>query len=670
MKISLEWLCEYLPGALDAHAAADALTLSGLPTEHIDKVGDDWVLDVEVTSNRGDCLSHVGIARELSALLNRPCKDSPLGPPRPQQSAGSVGVDVVIEAAHLCPQYTARVIRGVKVGPSPDWMRRRLEAVGLRSINNVVDITNYVMLETGQPLHAFDYDRVLQNKIIVRLARTGEKLLTIDGHERPLGADMLVIADARRPVALAGVMGGKETEVSDATVNVLLESARFDPLCVRKTARKLALMSDSSYRFERGIDPTLPERASRRATDLLEQLAHGRPAGDLVRAGPAAPPLRQLSMRLSRLQSLLGTTLPVEQILSAFDRLQLSPRLQNNRIDVTIPSYRLDLNLEVDLIEEAIRVIGYDKVPMRDEISIRLTPPDLAQRTSTLVRETLVAGGYFEAVTFSFVSDALADLFKPAGAFSLARADASVRKTDAHLRPSILPGLLESVCRNQANGVEGARLFEIGSTFWQASAEQIEERRCLGLVGSTDLHEVRGVVEGILSRLDPRSPVQIHPDRRAGFGPAACGRIDWGGKPLGYIGKVDRAISDKLGLRQPPAVAELDWTALTAGARHVPQLRPLPRFPAIRRDLSLILPEEKRYEAIEQLVQAQNLQWLEAVEYVTTYRGKPLETGQKSVTITLVFRSDQSTLTSESVEQSVQTLVAAARSSLGATLRV
>ncbi|HEV8378631.1 MAG TPA: phenylalanine--tRNA ligase subunit beta, partial [Tepidisphaeraceae bacterium] len=281
MKTSLTWLGDFLPGPrLEAEKVAEALTHGGLPVESIEQHGDDTVIDVEVTSNRGDCLSHVGIAREISALMNRPFKYAPPTASESATAASSV-TSMQIEAKELCPFYTARVIRNVKIGPSPQWMVKRLEAIGLRAINNVVDVTNYVMFELGQPLHAFDFDKLAGRKIIVREARAGEKIISIDGRERVLRAEMLVIADGQRPVALAGVMGGADSEVSNSTTNVLLESARFDPLTVRKTARALAMKSDSSYRFERQIDPTLAERASLRAAQLILQTAGGELLGGM-----------------------------------------------------------------------------------------------------------------------------------------------------------------------------------------------------------------------------------------------------------------------------------------------------------------------------------------------------------------------------------------------------
>ena len=678
MKISLEWLSQFLPGPLTPEQAADALTNGGLPVEVVERHGDDTVIDVEVTSNRPDCLSHVGVARELAALLGRACQDAVVRATEVAPPA-SMLTSVEIQALDLCPHYTARVLQKVKIGASPAWMARRLEAVGLRPINNVVDVTNYVMFETGQPLHAFDFDTLDGKRIVVRRAAEKERIVSIDGHERHLSPDMLVIADASRPVAVAGVMGGRDTEVSDRTVNVLLESARFDPLSVRKTARTLGMKSDSSYRFERGIDPTLPERASRRAAQLILETAGGELRSGLVSAGTSGYTPKKLFLRLGRLRQLLGVDLPTHEIVQALFRLGLRPVDQGNRVDVTIPSHRLDINIEVDLIEEAARVIGYDRVPVKDEIAIRVAPPDPDAATIETIRDTLVGAGFFEAVTVSFVSDVLAADFVPpeavragdgsASTLPLPRTEAAVRKADAHLRPSILPGLLEAVRRNETVGTLDARLFETGSTFWLGEGGSVVERRRLAFVGGPDLREVRGVVETLLERLDPDRPVKVVPDTRPGFGKNACGRIEWGGETIGYLGKTDRAIADKLSLRELPAAAELELPALLAGAKHVKQLHPLPKFPAVRRDLTLDVEESLRYERIASLVREVKPDLLEGLEYVTTYRGKQLEAGKKSVTIALVFRSPTETLTGEAVETSVQRVIAAAKRDLNATLR-
>jgi phenylalanyl-tRNA synthetase beta chain len=669
MNTSLKWLEDFLPGAaLDPSACAEALTGGGLPVEHIQRLEKDAVLDVEVTSNRSDCLSHIGVAREISALLDRPFKDVQIVVDESTTPVSDL-TSVRIDAPELCPHYTARVIRNVKIGPSPDWMIKRLEAIGVRSINNVVDVTNYVMFELGQPLHAFDFDKLSGRKIIVRTARDGESITSIDGHERKLSEGMLVIADAEKPVALAGVMGGLDSEVTNRTVNVLLESARFDPLSVRRTARALDMKSDSSYRFERGIDPLLPERASLRAGQLILQTAGGELASGQAEAGAPGFSPQRIVLRLERMRKLLGTEIEPGEAVESLRRLLLNPVLDGETITIEVPSWRQDLSIEADVIEEVARIVGYDRIPVRHTISIVLTPPAPEARVMDQIRTELISAGYFEAVTFTFVSDLLAGDFVPEGVASLPRADARVRKSDAHLRPSILPGLLEAVRRNETRGTSGAKLFETGSTFGVESAGKVIETRRLGLVGDQDLHALRGAVESLLMRLDRSRAVRIVPDRRAGFEAGASGQIEWGDQPIGFIGRIDKKVAEKLSLRAIPAAAELELAPLLSGAQPVPQYRPLPKYPPVRRDLSLIVSDNTPYDALDALIRSLDLPDLEETQYVTTYRGKPLARGQKSLTTTLVFRSEEGTLTSEQVEPQVAKVVEVARKQLHAELR-
>lgn len=669
MKISLEWLSDFLPGPSDPHVLGDALTMGGLPVEVFEKHGADDVIDVEVTSNRSDCLSVTGVAREVAALLNRPFVPLTIASPPP---AGDVPkVRVSIEAADWCPHYTARVIRGVSIRPSPPWLARRLAAVGVRPINNIVDVTNYVLFELGQPLHAFDFAKVQDQQIIVRRARSGETLVSLDGHERKLKPDVLVIADTAKPLALAGVMGGAESEITDGTTDVLLESARFDPLCVRRTARALTMKSDSSYRFERGLDPTLAKRASNRALELILQTAGGTVDGPLVEAGSDARPPEPLALRQAALKRVLGVELSTDAVVDGLDRLGFAPRLVGDAINCFVPSHRLDVSIEIDLMEEAARVVGYDKIPVRGEVSIRLQPTDSRRTAIDRVRQTLVACGFFESITFSFVSDKLARDFAPADATTLVRVAHAVRKADGQLRPSILPGLLESLRHNETVGTAGAKLFECGSVFYD-TAQGSKELKMVALVAGDDLRAARGAIEALLKKLDPRKTVEFRPTAspaRPGLDVSSSGEILWQNQPAGVFGRVAAGVADKLSLRGKPFVAELDLQLLVDGTQHVPQLSPLPKFPAVRRDLSLTLSDAIRFGAVWEMVKGLKLEHLEAVEYVTTYRGNPLEKGTKSLTITLVFRSQAGTLTSEAVDASVAAVVSAAADKLGAALR-
>jgi phenylalanyl-tRNA synthetase beta chain len=667
MKISVDWLRQFIEPLPEVRTVADALTMGGLPVEQIDELPGDVVLDVEVTSNRGDCLSHLGIAREVAALLDLPLR-TPERPASPDPLA-TTGIAVHVDCPELCPLYTARVIRNVKVGPSPSWLQQRLMAVGVRPVSNIVDITNYVMFELGQPLHAFDLSRLSGQRIVVRTARPGESLVSIDGHTRKLDPSMLVICDESGPVALAGVMGGKDSEVADDTTNLLLESAIFDPTVVRRTARALAMKSESSHRFERGLDPGMTEAASNRATQLIVELAGGEPFPGLARAGGVQLSRRSIVLRPGSFRRIVGSEEPPEQLARLLDRLGIRSHVAAGTVEAAIPSHRADLREEIDLIEEAARVRGYEKIPVSETISITLQKEDPHRRSERTLRQTLISAGYFEAMTFSFVSDRIASQFPAPTGCVVATADRAVRKSDFQLRTSLLPGLFESVRHNEAVAGINARLFEIGSVFWWQAEGDFREHRRVAIAGGNDFHATRGAVELLLRRLDANRAVRVSPGAWPGLDPSATGTVQWGDAILGAIGPASRAIVDELGLRHVPFAAELDLSALLDGAQLVPQLRPLPRFPSVQRDLSLVVPEALPYQRIEQVVQELDLPYLQRLRHVTTYRGKPLDTGTKSVTIGLEFRSPSHTLTSGEVDEQVTRVVREAEHRLGAHLR-
>ncbi len=668
MRTSTEWLSDFLSPVPPMAEAGEALTMGGFPVEQFDKVGAVDVMEVEVTSNRPDLLCHAGVARELAALTGGRFSLQFKMPAHADELAEAV-TSVEIERIDLCPYYTARILRNVKIGPSPQWMQRRLEQVGLRPINNVVDATNYVLFELGQPLHAFDFDKLAGGRIVVRNARKGETLKTLDGMERVLTPDMLVIADAEKPAALAGVMGGELSQVTDATTSILLESARFDSLNVRNTSRRLKLMSDSSYRFERGLDPTLAERAADRAAALILESAGGELLQGHAEAGLMGWKSKSLLLSFSELRRLLGVDLPHEEIFAAFERLELSPRAVSGGIETKVPSHRLDIAIEADLVEEAARILGYDRIPLREQITVTVKPADPVLQAIDAMRDVLTAAGYFEAVTMSFVSDALQAQFLPERA-KLRRVDPNVRKADGHLRPSLLPGLLESVRYNETVGNGAVKLFEAGGTFLRNADGAAVERRRLAFVGGESYAECRGVVELLLARLDRSKSVVVEPAVSAGFGEGACGWVMWGSEVVGHVGMLDRAVVEKMDLSHRPAMAELDLEPLIKGFRPIPEHRPMSRFPAARRDVSLTVKEDVPYADLAVLATELNLADLESIEHAATYRGKPLEKGEKSVTMTLVFRRSDSTVAREAADAEVQRLVSAAAEKVGAAQRV
>jgi len=405
MKISLDWLSNYVDIDKSPTEVAQILSDLGFPTEGIEKVAGDTVIDIEVSSNRGDCLSHIGVARELAAATGKDLRLPQVDLPESDEDVAKF-VEVAIDAPDLCSRYTARVIIGVKVGPSPDWMAKRLEAVGVRSVNNVVDATNYAMMETGQPPHAFDYDKLAGGKISVRTASAGESLISIDETKCDLTDDMLIIADAKKPVAIAGVMGGLESEINDSTTTILLEDAHFDPVTVRTTSRRLGISSESSFRFERYVDTEMIDWASQRTAQLITQVAGGKVAKGVADVYPAKWQPKKVTMRVSRLNKLLGIELTKDEAVKILTGLGLEPKLKDtDTLECTTPTWRHDVYREADLIEEVARSHGYNKIPVERKISIEVAPVDKHESVASQLRSFLNGCGFYETINVSFLAE-------------------------------------------------------------------------------------------------------------------------------------------------------------------------------------------------------------------------------------------------------------------------
>jgi phenylalanyl-tRNA synthetase beta chain len=670
MKISLNWLSDYVDVPMSVQELSKRLALVGLGTEDIAETATDVVLDLEVTSNRPDWLGHLGVAREVAAVTGAAFKPPRIGPlPTSGKAADLTSVEVL--APDLCPRYTARVIRGVKVGASPSWLVERLEAVGMRSVNNVVDVTNFVLMEYSQPLHSFDFDKLAGRRIVVRRAKAGEQIVSIDGTRCTLDESMLVIADAERPVAVAGVMGGLNTEVGLETRNLLIESAQFDPLNIRRTSRKLALMSDSNYRFERGVDPVGIDEASMRACQLIIELAGGELAEGLVDAwaAPYVPPV--VALRPARCDALLGITIPADRQAELLKRLGLSPKMEDGKIVCTIPPFRRDLTREIDLIEEVARLEGYDKIPVAHKVTHVVTPETPQQRLRRLTGEALAAAGFDETITFSFIDPAEAELF---GHQRTIRVDPLVRKTNNVLRPTLLPSLLRACKTNQDAGTAEVSLWELGSVFPPGPQEPQEkslpqEHPEVALVSTGDLRQLRGAMEHWVRRLAPEATTDLREATVAGFAPGRAAEIFLDGEPFGAIGMIDAAVLNHYGLDKPLAAAALRYDAASDRANLTRHYAPIPRFPAVQRDLSFIVAEDVAWRQIAGTIREVAQALRAAVDYVTTYRGKPIADGRKSVTVTLTYRSAEGTLRSEVVDEQVAQVVAAVKAKLAAELR-
>jgi len=670
MKLLLSWLKDYIEIDRTSEQIADILSNLGFPCEGIERLGDDAVIDVEVTSNRGDCLSYIGIARELATVTGRHVHIPTV---ELDESDTDVRRLAAVEIAEpdLCRRYTARVIEGATVGPSPDWMVKRLEAVGLRSVNNVVDATNYAMVETGQPPHAFDYARIADGKIIVRKALAGERIVSIDGTQCDLETDMLIIADPKGPVAIAGVMGGLSTEVGDATKTVLLEDAYFDPVTVRTTSRKLSLPSEAAFRFERTVDIENIDWASRRTAQLIIQLAGGKACKGVVDAYPAGKEQKRVTMRLRRLNSLLGIEVPTQRAIRILDVLGFQPRLEHVTVVCTAPSWRSDIYREVDLIEEVARVYGYDKIPTEHKIEIQVAPVDSRQVLTRSIGTFLNACGFFETVTVSFLNEKVAALFADSADQTPLAVRHSSRKSENILRPSLIGSLLAVLKTNLNARNTPCRIFEIADTF-AASAKNSKkaytEKASLALVCDSDLRDLRGAIEGLISSIDRDARINFRP---AEFKWAQTGaQIFVNDEPVGIAGVVGEKVSNEFDFKNVvPVAAELDFDKLCSLQKGPVQVKPIPRFPAIERDLSVVVDERVSWADIVEAVNQKAPEALEDIRFVEIYRGQGIPTGSKSVTLSLRFRDEDGTLTHDVVDGFQNDIVSSLAQRVKAQLR-
>ncbi|MBT4864102.1 MAG: phenylalanine--tRNA ligase subunit beta [Planctomycetaceae bacterium] len=688
MIVSWNWLKEYVALDMSAEELTLRLTMSGLNLEGTEERPDDLAIDLEVTSNRPDCLGHIGVAREIAALYDLPLKQPDPQPPTTDETTASA-TSVEIECDDLCPRYFARVIRGVKTGPSPAWLRDRLETLGIASINNVVDVTNYVLMESGQPLHAFDFDKLHGNRIVVRRAKPGEKITAIDQRDYELDDQMCVIADADRPVAIGGVMGGLDTEIGNGTVNVLIETADFAPLSIRNTARKLNLHSDSSYRFERGVDPDGLDWGSRRCCQLILEIAGGELLDEPVIAGkPTDEETPAVTLRFAQLKRILGIDIPAADAIRILKELGLTQQGEATAESAAFiaPSWRRDLTREIDLIEEVVRIYGYDEIPADVPVPLMLSTKTRRDRVADAVRDTLTAAGFFEAITMSFVSDDLCDLFTPRGDIPRLKVEHSSRKHENVLRQSLIPSLLVSRRENERHGTPNAELFEIAHVYLKAEpgagtapldegagtevvGSQSGEPQMMGLVSGRSFADVKGVVRAVVKRMNGSANFDVRPSDVSQFAPGRGGEILLNGEVCGWLGELDREVSDKLDLRDAVTVAEFDVAALEAAAELTPTYTLLPQFPAMDRDLNFMLDETVAWSQLADAVRESAGPLLDTVSFGGQYRGKQIPAGKKSYIVRITYRSHDRTLTTEEVDMAVQGVVTACESKLGATQR-
>lgn len=631
----------------------------------------DTIFDVEITPNRADLLSHYGLAREIAALPGASLRPRAISSDAESKSGDAVKITALRE----CPFYSARRIANVQVGPSPAWLRAKIEAVGLRSINNIVDITNFVMLEIGQPLHAFDADK-LQGGINVWLAAPGEKFLALDGKEYSLSERDLMIADAERAVAIGGVMGGENTGVTESTRNVLLEAAYFLPSSIRRTARTLNLPSDASYRFERGVDPAMVLAASDRATELMRDLAAGEPAAELWCAGEAPIQKREITLRHSRCDQLLGIAIDPQKITASLDGFGLKRvGADSNASTWRIPSHRPDLQREVDLIEEVVRAYGIDKIPpsSRSRVTPRSEADRIADFTATL-RQRLIALGLFEARTSALISRS-ETAAATGGAVELKN---PLSEDHVALRPSLAPGLLDVFARNQNMGARSIRLFEIGRVFLPPDAV---EQRALGFVFSGIAEPAphwRSSTKRQLDFFDLKSAIEALRIPNLGFrraddpAYALAAEITAGDEAIGLAGQISAARATQLGAAAPVFAAQLNVDAIRRVASDAPRFNEIEKYPAISRDIAMIVPETLAHSDVIRTIEAGKDPMLAKVQLFDLFSGKEgssVEIGKKSLAYTLTYRDKKRTLTHDEVTVVHDRIRDRLKSGLGAELR-
>jgi phenylalanyl-tRNA synthetase beta chain len=673
MLISWDWLSDYVKIDCPLEEIVSRWAMSGLNHEGTEIVEGVPVIDLEVTSNRADCLGHIGIAREASVLYR-----VPLVVPQPRPATAKSSIASVLQLENLfqdaCPRYTARVIRGVKIGPSPEWLAKRLRAIGIKTINNVVDATNYVMMECGQPLHAFDLAHIRGGKIIVRPAADKENFLAIDHKTYVLDSQMVVIADAERAVALGGVMGGAESEVSDTTTDLLIESASFAPMSIRRAARKLKLHSPSSHRYERRIDPNQLDWASRRCCELILATAGGELLDGVLDTNPVQTNLPEIELRKSQIVRVLGIEIPWETSCDILKRLGCEiTKVGEQHCTVAPPSFRQDLPREVDLIEEVARIYGYEQIPedaMVPMVASMRRPKDIVMST---LRNVATAAGFDETLNPSLIGRGPADRISPWSSEAPLATMVPLLEGASILRRSLIPSLIAARLHNQSQSNRDVRLFETANVYLPNGNQLPREQLNLGCIAESELRIVRGVFEEILHRVwgvGSDTPKLSETKVSWDFLESGSG-IAWmaGETMLCWIGSLSRSLSQSLKLDGAVTLGETNLDLLLQHAQLVPRVRDVVPFPAIERDLNLVVDEALQWQSLQGVISQSAGPLCVDILFREIYRDTNRDgAGKKRVLLTLKLQSATDTLRSEQADEVVASVLGACRSQLGAQL--
>lgn len=637
----------------------------------------DEVVEYEITSNRPDCFSVVGIAREAAATYQKEFRYPQISVKEAADGTIEDMISVQIDNADLCPRYIARVVKNVKIAPSPRWMRKRLRSAGVRPINNIVDITNYVMIEMGQPMHAFDIDTIAQRKIIVRNAKDGEEITTLDGNKRILDSSMLVISDPEKAVAVAGVMGGENSMVSENAEAILFESANFNGPNVRITAKRLGLRTDASAKYEKGLDPNMAFDAVNRAVQLVELLGAGEVVKGMVDCYPNKRESWQLSYSPEWINKLLGTNVSEDEMQTIFERLEMKVDRKNRM--VTIPTFRPDLEAQADLAEEVARFYGYDKI----EPTLASGTPTVGKKTYTqtiasIVKETMISGGLCETMNFSFESPKVFDKLKIGADSDLRKAvmiSNPLGEDFSVMRTTTLNGILNSLSTNYNRRNEEARLFEIAKTYHPKAlplTELPEERTMLtiGMYGKLDFYDLKGILEHLFEILGMSEKVEYSPEKNIAWmhhGRTANVLID--GKVFGYLGELHPQVAGNYEIDTKTYIAVIDMETLNEYANLVHIYKALPKFPSVTRDIAMLVKDSVIVKEIETIIKNNAGELLEKITLFDVYKGAQIAEGYKSVAYSITFRAADKTLKDDEVSLVMKKIVEELSSKLGAQLR-
>jgi phenylalanyl-tRNA synthetase beta chain len=663
MKISYNWLQELVPITLSPSELAERLTMAGLAVDSIERVAGDHILDFDILSNRPDALSHLGVAREAALVCGTDLRREAVKLEETgEQVQGVASVEIL--DPDLCPRYAARLVREVKVGPSPRWLAERLESIGQRSVNNVADITNLVMFEMGQPIHAFDFDLLKRHRIVVRRARSGEQITTLDGFDRELSTEMLVIADAEHAVAVAGVMGGEESEISPGTTNVLIESAYFNPASVRSTARALELDTEASYRFARGVDYDGQVRAADRAAAMIREIAGGQVLRGVIDVYPAPITRDPVPLRVSRVTHLTGLPMTVDRAAKILKGLEFRVEIverDGGLLNAIVPSFRIDVSREIDLVEEVARHTGYDLIDVTLPAwtgSGSYLPGENGRRE---IRRALSAVGFNEAVSFSFVNGGRDNLFRERDGRSIALAN-PIDVDENEMRSSLLTGLLEALQRNINQDRRDVKLFEMGRAFKQPHDKlRPDETEFLALVLSgasweddwryrrpIDFYDMKGAVQTVLGVLNltgftiERAGVEyLHPGQSAA--------VVRDGLVLARFGRLHPRVESLYKFRQAVFVAEIELESLLQLGGSQVRYSALPKLPAASRDVSALLADSVSWGEVEAAIAGLAIKEIVSLKVFDVYRGKGIPEGVRSVSFRVTYRGSDQTLSDEDV---------------------